>query len=210
MIWLGCLVLNPDFSKNLYDVIILGAGPSGLGAAVYAASEGLSTLVLDALGPGGQAGSSSRIENYAGFPNGVSGRKLAQLSYLQALKFGATFASPCQVEKILQGSGDHYELTTSDGKQARGKTILIATGVDYRLLDVKGIDELVGTGIYYNATTIEATLCENNSVHVIGAGNSAGQAAMFLSQYSCEVKLVVRGDSLEKSMSSYLSERVKG
>lgn len=189
------------------DVLVLGSGPSGLGAAVYAASEGLSTLVLDGLGPGGQAGSSSRIENYAGFPNGIAGRELAQLSYLQALKFGAEFAAPCHVVE-LRRDGDIYRVRTAEGDEAAGKTVIIATGVSYRLLDVAGLDDLHGSGVYYNATAVEALLCRSCPVHVIGAGNSAGQAAMFLSQTARQVTLVVRGGDLRKSMSSYLSERV--
>jgi thioredoxin reductase (NADPH) len=201
--------LRHPLSTKPYDIIILGAGPSGLGAAVYAASEGLSTLVLDTLGPGGQAGASSKIENYAGFPNGISGRELARLTYVQALKFGAEFASPCHVNSIVARNDGCYELKTLEGDVAIGRTILIATGVDYRLLNVQGAEALTGTGLFYDATAIEATLCADCLVHVIGAGNSAGQAAMFLSQHAKQVTLVVRGDNLEKSMSSYLSERVK-
>ena len=189
------------------DVLILGSGPSGLGAAVYAASEGLTTLVLDGLGPGGQAASSSRIENYPGFPNGVAGRELAQLSYLQALKFGAEFAAPCHVVE-LRRDGDVYRVRTAEGDEATGRTVIVATGVSYRLLDVAGLDDLHGAGVYYNATAVEALLCRNCPVHVVGAGNSAGQAAMFLSQHTQEISLVVRGGDLRKSMSSYLSERV--
>jgi thioredoxin reductase (NADPH) len=188
--------------------VILGSGPSGLGAAVYASSEGLSTLVLDALGPGGQAGSSSKIENYAGFPNGLSGRELAQLSYLQALKFGAEFVAPSHVANLRRSGEGLYEIETSEGDSVLGKTVIIATGVSYRLLDVAGLDGLRGSGVFYNATKIEATLCEDHPVHVIGAGNSAGQAAMFLSQFARSVTLVVRGNDLRKSMSSYLSDRV--
>ena len=191
-----------------FDVVILGAGPSGLGAAVYASSEGLATLVLDALGPGGQAGSSSRIENYAGFPNGLSGRELAQLSYLQSLKFGAEFVAPSHVASLKRTEDGLYEIGTSEGDFVRGKTVIISTGVSYRLLDVAGLDALRGSGVYYNATKIEATLCQDHPVHVIGAGNSAGQAAMFLSQFAKNVTLVVRGTDLRKSMSSYLSDRV--
>jgi thioredoxin reductase (NADPH) len=195
-------------SAKSYDVVILGSGPSGLGAAVYASSEGLSTLVLDALGPGGQAGSSSRIENYAGFPNGLSGRELAQLSYLQALKFGAEFVAPSHVASLKGTDDGLYEIRTAEGDSVRGKTVIISTGVSYRLLDVAGLDALRGSGVYYNATKIEATLCQDHPVHVIGAGNSAGQAAMFLSQFARCVTLVVRGNDLRKSMSSYLSDRV--
>jgi thioredoxin reductase (NADPH) len=188
--------------------VILGSGPSGLGAAVYSSSEGLSTLVLDALGPGGQAGSSSKIENYAGFPNGLPGRELAQLSYLQSLKFGAEFVAPSHVVCLKRTATGLYDIGTSEGDFVQGKTIIISTGVSYRLLDVAGLDAFHGSGVYYNATNIEATLCQERPVHVIGAGNSAGQAAMFLSQFARSVTLVVRGDDLRRSMSSYLSDRV--
>ena len=200
--------LRHRLPEKTYDVLVLGCGPSGLGAAVYAASEGLSTLVLDGLGPGGQAGSSSKIENYAGFPNGVAGRELAQLSYLQALKFGAEFVAPCHVSELRRAGDGLYQVKTTEGDTATGKTIIIATGVSYRLLDVAGLGDLKGSGVYYNATAVEALLCKDCPVHVIGAGNSAGQAAMFLSQSAREVSLVVRGDDLRKSMSSYLSDRV--
>jgi thioredoxin reductase (NADPH) len=202
------LGLRHCLPEKTYDVIVLGAGPSGLGAAVYAASEGLSTLVLDRLGPGGQAGSSSKIENYAGFPNGIPGRDLAQLSYLQALKFGAEFIAPCHVAGLRRTPESLHQVWTAEGNTATGKTIIIASGVSYRLLDVAGLDSLHGAGVYYNATAVEALLCRNCPVHVVGAGNSAGQAAMFLSQSAREVTLIVRGEDLHKSMSSYLSERV--
>ena len=193
--------------EKTYDVIVLGSGPSGLGAAICAASEGLSTLVLDGLGPGGQAGSSSKIENYAGFPNGVTGRELAQLSYLQALKFGAEFAAPCHVTELKRDDG-LYQVRTSEGDVAISKTVILATGVSYRLLDVEGSNDLLASGVYYNATAVEARMCKNWPVHVIGGGNSAGQAAMFLTQYARKVTLVVRGSDLRKSMSSYLCDRV--
>ena len=202
------LGLRRRLPEKVYDVLVLGSGPSGLGAAVYAASEGLSTLVLDGLGPGGQAGSSSRIENYAGFPNGVAGRELAQLSYLQALKFGAEFVAPCRVTELRRAGEGHYEVRTAEGDVGAARTGIVATGGSYRLLDVAGLGALRGAGVYYNATAVEALLCRGCPVHVVGAGNSAGQAAMFLSQHAREVSLVVRGGDLRKSMSSYLSERV--
>src|SRR5450432_4645458 len=194
--------------EKTYDVLVLGSGPSGLGAAICAASEGLSTLVLDGLGPGGQAGSSSKIENYAGFPNGVTGRELAQLSYLQALKFGAEFVAPCHVTELKRYGDGLYQVRTSEDDLAIGKTVIIATGVSYRLLDVEGSNDLLASGLYYNATAVEARMCKGWPVHVIGAGNSAGQAAMFLTQYARKVTLVVRGGDLRKSMSSYLCDRV--
>ena len=161
------------------------------------------------VGPGGQAGSSARIENYAGFPAGLSGHELAQRTYLQALKFGATFSSPQAVEKVERQEDGTHKVATTDGGLFRTKTALITTGVSYRTLGVTGINRLRGCGIYYAATQIEALLCEDRPVHIIGAGNSAGQAAMYLSKFSKDVSLVVRGDNLHKSMSSYLSERVE-
>src|SRR5450432_4295725 len=199
--------LRHRLPEKTYDVIVLGSGPSGLGAAICASSEGLSTLVLDGIGPGGQASSSSKIENYAGFPNGVTGRELAQLSYLQALKFGAEFVAPCHVTELKRDDG-LYRVRTSEGDVAISKTVILATGVSYRLLDVEGSNDLLASGVYYNATAVEARMCRSWPVHVIGGGNSAGQAAMFLTQYARKVRLVVRGSDLRKSMSSYLCDRV--
>jgi len=202
---LGIAQPIPD---ELFDTVIIGSGPAGLGAAVYAASEGLRTLVLDRLGPGGQAGSSSRIENFVGFPAGISGRDLAMRSYVQALKFGATFSAPVDVTGLTREADDLLTITTDDGSRIRTRTAIISTGVRYRSLGVRGLTELRGAGVYYSATQVEALLCEHRPVHIIGAGNSAGQAAMYLSRFSDRVQLVVRGGDLRKSMSSYLSERV--
>jgi thioredoxin reductase (NADPH) len=200
--------LRHRLPEKTYDVLVLGSGPAGLGAAVYAASEGLSILVLDGLGPGGQAGSSSKIENYAGFPNGLAGRELALRSYLQALKFGADFVAPCHVDVLRRENNGLYRVHTREGDAATARTVIVATGISYQLLDVGGLDDLKGAGVYYHATAVEALLCKSCPVHVIGAGNSAGQAAMFLSQFARAVTLVVRGGDLRKSMSSYLSDRV--
>jgi thioredoxin reductase (NADPH) len=201
------LRLRRPLANSVYDVLILGAGPAGLGAAVYAASEGLSSLVLDGLGPGGQAGSTSRIENYAGFPDGISGRDLAHLTYLQALKFGADFHVPSSVTSLDRRSDGLYRVRTLERDYVLGRSVIIAAGVSYGLLDVKGVDRLRGGGIYYSATNVEAALCRSSTIHVVGGGNSAGQAAMFLSQTAEGVSLLVRGQDLRK-MSSYLSERV--
>ncbi len=195
--------------EELFDTVIIGSGPAGLGAAVYAASEGLRTLVLDRLGPGGQAGASSRIENFVGFPAGISGRDLALRSYVQALKFGATFSAPVDVTGLTRGLDDLLTLTTDAGTRIRSRTAIIATGVSYRSLGVRGLSSLHGAGVYYSATQVEALLCEHQPIHIIGAGNSAGQAAMYLSRFTDHVHLVVRGGDLRKSMSSYLSERVE-
>jgi thioredoxin reductase (NADPH) len=201
------LRLRRQLPNSVYDVLILGAGPAGLGAAVYAASEGLSSLVLDGLGPGGQASSTSRIENYAGFPNGITGRDLAHLVYLQALKFGADFHVPSTVSSLERRSNGLYRVRTNEGDYVLGKSVIVATGVSYGLLDVDGLSTLQGAGVYHSATNIEARLCRSSAAHVVGGGNSAGQAAMFLSQTSHEVSLLVRGADLRK-MSSYLAERV--
>jgi thioredoxin reductase (NADPH) len=201
------LRLRRQLPNSVYDVLILGAGPAGLGAAVYAASEGLSSLVLDGLGPGGQASSTSRIENYTGFPSGITGRDLAHLVYLQALKFGADFHVPSTVSSLERRSNGLYRVRTNERDYVLGKTVIVAAGVSYGLLDVDGLSALQGAGVYHSATNIEARLCRNAAAHVVGGGNSAGQAAMFLSQTSDEVSLLVRGPDLRK-MSSYLSERL--
>jgi thioredoxin reductase (NADPH) len=202
--YLGLRRRLPDF---LSDVVIVGAGPAGLGAAVYAASEGLSTLVLDTVGPGGQAGATSRIENYAGFPDGISGQELSHQTYLQALKFGADFHVPSAVSGLERDVGGNFRLRTSEGDAVSARTVVVATGVSYRLLDVGGLNELEGPGVHYSATCVEARVSEDSVVHVVGAGNSAGQAAMFLSEAAREVSLLVRGFDLDK-MSSYLSSRL--
>jgi thioredoxin reductase (NADPH) len=201
------LHLRRSLPDSVYDVLILGAGPAGLGAAVYAASEGLSSLVLDGLGPGGQAGSTSRIENYAGFPDGVTGWDLAFLTYLQALKFGADFHIPSTVSNLDRRSSGLYRVRTVEGDYVLGRSVIIAAGVSYGMLDVQGLDKLRGSGVYYSATNIDSRLCRSSTAHVVGGGNSAGQAAMFLSQTADQVDLLVRGPDLRK-MSSYLSERV--
>jgi thioredoxin reductase (NADPH) len=201
------LRLRGQLPNSVCDVLILGAGPAGLGAAVYAASEGLSCLVLDGLGPGGQASSTSRIENYAGFPNGITGRDLAHLIYLQALKFGADFHVPSTVSSLERRSNGLYRVRTIEGDYVLGKSVIVAAGVSYGLLDVEGLNTLQGAGVYYSATNIEARLCRSSAAHIVGGGNSAGQAAMFLSQTAEEVSLLVRGPDLRK-MSSYLLERV--
>ena len=202
------LGVHRKIPDKVFDTVIIGGGPAGLSAAVYAASEGLQTLVLDRLGPGGQAGSSSRIENFPGFPAGLSGNELAMRSYLQALKFGAVFSIPCDVVSVECTRDDLHVTKLTDGTVLRTKTIIVASGVTYRTLGVEGLDQLRGAGVYYSATQVEAMLCDHGPVHVIGGGNSAGQAAMFLSRFNANIHLIVRGGDLRKSMSSYLSERV--
>ena len=201
------LRLRRALPARTYDVLVIGAGPAGLGSAVYAASEGLSTLVLDALGPGGQAGSTSRIENYAGFPAGIGGRDLAHLVYLQALKFGADFQVPSTVRSLARLADGSYHLTTDEGDQVKARAVIVATGVTYGSLPLDGLTSLQGPGVYYSATHVQARACLASPVHVIGGGNSAGQAAMFLSETAREVSLLVRGPDLSK-MSAYLAERL--
>ncbi len=201
--------IRRQIPEEIFDTVIIGAGPSGLGAAVYAASEGLHTLVLDNMGPGGQAGSSARIENYAGFPAGLSGHDLALRAYVQALKFGAIFSVPHTISGVRRIDHGLLEVKTEEGIVVKTKTVIVAAGVSYRTLGVGGLPELRGCGVYYAATQVEAMLCQDRPVHIIGAGNSAGQAAMYLSKFSGKVSLVVRGGDLHKTMSSYLSERVE-
>lgn len=196
-------------ADELFDTVIIGSGPAGLGAAVYSASEGLRTLILDRIGPGGQAGSSSRIENFVGFPSGISGRDLAMRSYVQALKFGAVFSAPVSVTDIKRDIDGILTISTDDGRAIRARTAIIAVGVSYRSMGVRGLDLLRGSGVYYAATQVEALLCGSRPIHIIGAGNSAGQAAMYLSRFSDRVNLVVRGGNLRKNMSTYLAERVE-
>lgn len=194
------------------DVTIVGAGPAGLAAAVYAASEGLKTVVLESYAPGGQAGSSSLIENFFGFPTGVSGGDLTWLAQLQAYRFGAKFSTPSQVLNFRYNPGDEYvACIESEGCPAilRTKTLLIATGADYGRLDAENRERFEGVGVYYAATALEGQICRNETVVVAGSGNSAGQAAMFLSEGAAKVLLVVRGNDITSKMSDYLSRRVQ-
>ena len=193
------------------DLAIVGAGPAGLAAAVYAASEGLHTVVLESYAPGGQAGSSSLIENFFGFPTGVSGGDLTWLAQLQAYRFGAKFSTPAQALALNYDSTDEYRAclqVEGCGAVLRAKCVLIATGADYRRLDAEGREQFENMGVYYAATALEGQICRGETVIVAGSGNSAGQAAMFLSDGAAKVLLVIRGDNLSK-MSSYLSRRVE-
>lgn len=190
------------------DMIVVGTGPAGLAAAVYGASEGLETIVIDDVAIGGQAGTSSRIENYLGFPNGISGGALAFKAQVQALKFGARIAVPRRAVGLVREE-DGYCLTLDDGTRLRGRSVVIATGARYRKLGLPEQGRFEGAGIYYSATALEARLCEGQPVVVVGAGNSAGQAAMFLAQSAAKVYLLARGASLAASMSSYLVNRLE-
>ena len=200
-----------DCPSDLVDLVIVGAGPAGIAAAVYAASEGVSTVVLDRLGPGGQAGASSRIENFIGFPNGLSGNELATRGVLQMLKFGARMVAPVVVDRIDSAAGPEgfHTLHLDCGTQLRARTILAATGVRWRQLDVEGAERFESAGVHHACTTVEAGLYDNQDVAVVGAGNSAGQAAMFLAE-CCRtrtVHLLVRR-RLGKDMSDYLVGRI--
>jgi thioredoxin reductase (NADPH) len=201
-----------DESEIMSDLTIVGAGPAGLAAAVYAASEGMRTVVLESYAPGGQAGSSSLIENFFGFPTGISGGDLTWLAQLQAYRFGAKFSTPAQALSLEYNAADEYRACLQvEGCSAvlRAKAVLIATGAEYRRLDAEGREQFENMGVYYAATAMEGQLCRNETVVVAGSGNSAGQAAMFLSEGAAKVLLVIRGKSIATKMSDYLARRVQ-
>jgi len=191
-----------------FDLVIVGGGPSGLAAAVYGASEGLQTLGVDMVAPGGQAGTSSRIENYFGFPTGISGSELAQRGFVQAEKFGAQLTAPCQAVGLSERAG-HLVVELSDNSEVAGRAVIAATGARYRRLDVDRIDEFEARGVYYAATELEARLCAGSPVVVVGGGNSAGQAAIFLADQGSGVTVVIRGAQLSTGMSGYLVQRLE-
>jgi thioredoxin reductase (NADPH) len=190
-----------------FDLVVVGGGPAGLAAAVYGASEGLRTLGVEMTAPGGQAGMSSRIENYLGFPMGVSGGELTQRAVIQAQKFGANLTAPCTAVSLRNHAG-HLVVRLSDGSDVAGRSVIAATGAAYRRLDAARLSEFEDNGVYYAATEIEARMCGTAPVVVVGGGNSAGQAAIFLSQGGCAVTLVIRGSDLGASMSRYLEQRI--
>ncbi|KQS26792.1 FAD-dependent oxidoreductase [Dyadobacter sp. Leaf189] len=201
--------LNAKTKQQIYDVIIIGAGPAGLAASVYGASEGLSTLLIERKAPGGQAGTSSRIENYLGFPMGLSGAELTRRAVTQATRFGTEMLSPQSVKEIKLK--DKYKtIVLGDDSEINAKAVVITTGVDYRKLETQGIEEFTGKGIYYGAASTEATSCGNKDVYVLGGGNSAGQAAMYLSKFARNVFIIVRKNDLTSSMSSYLIDQIRG
>ncbi|MBB4153629.1 thioredoxin reductase (NADPH) [Sphingomonas jinjuensis] len=202
--------LNREFvDDEAVDVLIVGAGPAGVAAAVYAGAEGLSALVVDDTAIGGQAGTSSRIENYMGFPTGISGADLVWRGEVQAMKFGTRFAMPLRVERLDRLDDDSFCATFDTGQRVRSKAVVVATGVQYRRLPIDRLEHFEGAGVYYAATENEARFCRDNHVIVIGGGNSAGQAAMYLSRVADHVRVLVRGVSLAQSMSSYLSSRLE-
>jgi thioredoxin reductase (NADPH) len=193
---------------ELHDLIVVGAGPAGLAASVYASSEGLRVLTIESVAAGGQAGTSARIENYLGFATGVSGAELTRQALLQAQKFGARVTIPRTVAR-LRLDGGYRVVVLDDGSELKARCVLVASGVDYRALDLPNFKTYEGAGIYYAATEMEARLCRGDEVVVVGGGNSAGQAVVYLSRYARHVHLVLRGDDLGKSMSRYLVDRVQ-
>ncbi|MFI5239425.1 MAG: NAD(P)/FAD-dependent oxidoreductase, partial [Gemmatimonadales bacterium] len=199
--------LKRTIGDEVYDLVIVGAGPAGLAAAVYGASEGLTTLLLDAESPGGQAGSSSGIENYLGFPMGITGAELTSRATLQAQKFGARISTPSQAI-ALDDAGSHLVVRLEGNESAFARCVLIATGADYRTLDVSGRERFEGLGVYYVATPTELDACSGADVVIVGAGNSAGQAALFLAQHTRRVLMLVRRDDIRLTMSSYLADRI--
>jgi thioredoxin reductase (NADPH) len=222
VIWRGEVLRNPDNGvlaaafglrqtpplQSVFDLIVVGAGPAGLAAAVYGASEGLSTVVLEGVAAGGQAGTSSRIENYLGFPAGISGGELAERAVIQARRFGAELTVPATAVALEDGDGHHIVRLESD-EQVRGCAVVVASGVRYRRLNLPREEEFEPTSIYYAATEMEANLCRGDPVVVVGGGNSAGQATVFLAQHAGQINLVVQSNDLERDMSRYLADRIR-
>jgi thioredoxin reductase (NADPH) len=205
----ACFGLNAGIDDTgVSDLIVIGAGPSGLAAAVYGASEGLNVLVIESNAPGGQAGASSRIENYLGFPTGISGQSLANRAFLQAEKFGARI-SIARAASALRCGRSPYTVELDDGGLVQGRSIIVASGAQYRRLDLPNLAQFEGVGVYYGATQVESQLCQNQDVAIVGGGNSAGQAAMYLAGFAKHVHLSVRGPGLEDTMSRYLIARIE-
>ncbi|MGW0091349.1 FAD-dependent oxidoreductase [Streptomyces sp. NPDC003328] len=198
----------PSPETGQCDVVVVGAGPAGLAAAVYGASDGLTTVTVDAVATGGQAGTTSRIENYLGFPSGISGGELIERAVLQARKFGARIMVPAQVNGLTP-QDDEYVVTFTDGSRTRASAVVLASGVRYRRLEIPGMDRLEGISVYYAATVHEASLCRADPVAVVGGGNSAGRAALFLANHASKVHLLVRGGNLNADMSRYLVDQVE-
>jgi thioredoxin reductase (NADPH) len=223
VLWRGKVLRNPDNQQlaelvglrptapplSVCDLVVVGAGPAGLAAAVYGASEGLATIVLDSVATGGQAGTSSRIENYLGFPAGISGTELADRAVVQCKRFGADLVVPAGAIGLGQEEGQHL-VRLEGGERISGRAVVIASGVHYRRLDLPGLETVEPTSVYYAATELEANLCRGDPVVIVGGGNSAGQAAVFLSQHADQVTIVVRSNDLGQDMSRYLADRIEG
>ncbi|WP_026631095.1 FAD-dependent oxidoreductase [Dyadobacter alkalitolerans] len=204
----GMIGLNPQHERHdVYDVVIIGAGPAGLAAGVYGASEGLKTLLIERRAPGGQAGTSSRIENYLGFPTGLSGAELTRRAMTQATRLGTQFLSPQSVRSIEHKDG-YKRITLDNAEDVITRSVIITTGVDYRKLETAGIADFTGAGIYYGAAMTEATACKGKDVYIVGGGNSAGQAAMHLSKFAGNVYILIRKDDLTETMSAYLINQI--
>jgi thioredoxin reductase (NADPH) len=201
--------MSSTAKQTMYDVTIIGAGPAGLAAGVYGGSEGLNTLLIEKRAPGGQAGTSSRIENYLGFPKGLSGSDLSRRAITQATRFGVEFLSPQEVTGIQLQDG-YKIISLKDGTTVNTKSIIITTGVDYRKHPAKDIEDFTGRGVYYGAATTEAYACKNEDVYIVGGGNSAGQAAMYLANFAKNVFIVIRRPDLSASMSQYLIDQIEG
>ena len=202
------LGLRTRAETSFYDLLIVGGGPAGLAAAVYGASEGLKTVMIEREAPGGQAGMSSRIENYLGFPSGLSGADLARRAVAQAKRFGVEILAPQEATKLRVKAGAKF-VTLTDGTEIGAKAVLIATGVSYRKLDVPGIERVQGAGVYYGAAMTEAVSCKGEDIYIVGGANSAGQAAVFFAQHARRVVMLVRGNSLAAGMSQYLIEQIQ-
>lgn len=194
--------------RQTYDVVIIGGGPAGLAAAVYGASEGLAVLLVERKAPGGQAGTSSRIENYLGFPNGISGDDLSQRAFRQAIKFGAEVVLTRDVQQIIPQPNGAYKIGLDGGDRIDTKTVILATGVDWRRLNAEGVDRFIGRGVLYGAARTEASTVAGKHVFIVGGGNSAGQAALFFASYASSVTMLVRGENLKHSMSQYLIDQI--
>lgn len=199
--------LQQKASKEMYDVLIIGAGPAGLAASVYGSCEGLKTLLIESSNPGGQASSSARIENYLGFPTGLSGADLSRRAITQTLRFGTEILTPTEVKSITVKDG--YKITElTNGSFIHSKSIVIATGVAYRKLEIPGIDRFAGAGVYYGAASVEAHACRNEPIYIVGGGNSACQAALYMAKFASEVNIVIRRDSLSQVAANYLVENI--